>query len=107
MNKEKEAPQGYIFATYIPVIRKMMPALIASEISNVQPIDESVFNSLMNVAIQTESRCYNFGDLIHSFGRGWLVFDGKDFIPERKFISWYGHEKVRAWNNYYKLRGIQ
>lgn len=76
------------------MIGKFIPNLIMQEIASVQPISDDAYNGIYKMCAMSESHKYKFGELIHSFLHGWLVFDGISFITADQFIRWFGKDKI-------------
>lgn len=76
------------------MIREFTPSLIMQEIASVQPISDDAYNGIYKMCVMSESYKHKFGDLVHSFFHGWIVFDGISFIPLDQFIRWFGKDKI-------------
>lgn len=77
----------------IPKIDIMMPSINASEIFDVQPMTIPT-GEIFKLKVSTESPKYEFGDVLHSFMEGWIVYDGKSFVNFMTFIDKYGTEPL-------------
>ena len=91
----------------LPILNNMISKLISEEICSVQPIPDNC-SSYFQSSVITEPINYLFGSLVHQFGRGWMVYDGTDFINIDRFINMYGRQSIRRHKKeiYRQLRGI-
>lgn len=78
----------------LPVNRNTTPSNIAEDIVSVQPMTEDLGN-MLNLNILPKKRCDKFGDCVHCFVDGWMVFDGKKFISICKFVERYPDFELR------------
>jgi hypothetical protein len=92
----------------MPFVKYLFPKLIMQEIASVQPISDDAYNGIYQMCAMSESYKHKFGDLVHSFGIGWIVFDGKEMIPLHQFVRWFGKDKISNSKReiYRKLRDI-
>ncbi len=72
-------------AMKLPLIRKVMPSLIASDIAGVQPLQENTFKHVMSINYDSTpwlTRLENTpdGTLIHEFAKGYSRVYGTELI---------------------------
>lgn len=79
----------------IPIIKRTMPKIIESEIVNAQPISDEV-GDIFLVKDKPKPIENKFGDVVHNFISGWVVYDGNNFINFIEFIDKYGTENIEA-----------
>lgn len=90
-----------------PQIKQIYPRLFAQNIVSVQPLTQTAYFELINARKADLARIARFGAIYPSWTER-LAFDGKEFIPLDKFISWYGKDKLQKtrFEIYRELRGI-
>ena len=76
-------------STLIPMIRKVMPELLARDIAGVQPMTDDCGEVFKLRYIEGYRKHDRFGTIIHSFIEGWMIHDGKEFIPDSMFVELY------------------
>lgn len=75
----------------IPMIRKVLPELVARDIVGVQPMQDSAGDIFKYKTVTyTEDDpppIPNEGDRRHVFGQGWQIFYGGDWISEHVWLK--------------------
>jgi len=80
----------------ITMMRKTMPRLRATDIVGVQPMTEPAVGLFkMKYTSKEDSEYWNyFGDTIHNFLYGYMVWIGDDYIIIDEFVELYGKERI-------------
>jgi len=73
----------------IPIIRKVVPSIIAEDIMNVQPMNSDIFDSSKFIKHEYYEGEYDFGDIIHNFIKGYMAYNGNKFINIDEFRKEY------------------
>ena len=84
----------------LPMMRRIMPELMAGELASVQPMSEEVGDSLFSLKVRDKPLRPRFGEIIHSFIEGWLIYDGNKHIPFEDFIQRFPDLNYEELNNH-------
>lgn len=77
-------------AKVIPLIRDVVPSLIAEELVDVQPMSSDV-GSIFDPELRKYAvRCvHRFGEIWHHFAYGYMIWTGKDWMYIPEFVEKY------------------
>lgn len=79
----------------IPVVRKVVPNMIAKDIVDVQPMSGDIdfeelgreLEAVFSFRYLDKTPRHRFGSIIHSFIYGWLISDGRELITIEEFCE--------------------